>query len=68
MRISDLTVRVRRTRRSSCVTVITKIFGVMALTDDINRACVGATCLAPLIRLAADAQPFSSARPPSSNG
>ena len=68
MRISNLTARVRRTRRSSCVTATNKQFGVAALTDDIDRACVGASRLVPLIHVATDAQAARSARPSSSNG
>jgi hypothetical protein len=68
MRIFDLTARVRRTRRSSCVTAPTKQFGVVALTDDIDRACIGASRLVPLIQLSAAAQPVFSARPSSSIG
>ena len=67
MRISDLTSRVRRTRRSSYVTATTKLFGVVALIEDIDRACVGASRLVPPVQLTAAAQPVSSARP-SSNG
>lgn len=68
MRISDLTARVRRPRRSSCFTATTKLFGVVVLTDDIDRACVGASRLVPLIHFATDTQPAGTTRPASSNG